>query len=268
VDVGGTFTDLVYFDGGEVRIFKLLSTRADPSVALLDGLDALAVAPDAVVCHGTTVATNALLEHRGARTALITTRGFRDVLAIGRQTRPSLYRLSFPPRWLPVPDELRFEVDERVSSAGEVLAPLDGKQIGSVLDQVLAAGAESLAVCLLFSFLHPAHEAAIKALAGARGLNVSLSSEILPEYREFERTSTTVLNAYVSPLMVRYLDALEAGLTSPPAPPLPGEGGTSPPSFAGKGAGGVRLALCRNLAGLKPLRSNSAWRACFTLGLV
>jgi N-methylhydantoinase A len=212
VDVGGTFTDLVYFDGATVRTFKLLSTRADPSVALLGGLAALDVAPDAIISHGTTVATNAVLEHRGARTALITTAGFRDVLAIGRQTRPALYRLAFAPRWLPVPDELRFEVDERVSATGEVLTPLKPSQVADLLDQIVAAGAESLAVCLLFSFVNPAHETAIRSLAELRGLNVSLSSEILPEYREFERTSTTVLNAYVSPLMARYLDALEAGL--------------------------------------------------------
>ena len=212
MDIGGTFTDLVYCDGGRISIFKLLSSKADPAVALLAGLDALNIAPAAIISHGTTVATNALLEHKGARTALITTAGFRDVLAIGRQTRPALYRLAFAPRWLPVPADLRFEVAERVSSTGEVLTPLAASQVETVLDQVVAAGADALAVCLLFSFVNPAHEALIKQLASARGLNISISSEILPEYREFERTSTTVLNAYVSPLMARYLAALEAGL--------------------------------------------------------
>ncbi len=118
VDVGGTFTDLVYCEDGGISIFKLLSSKTDPSVALLAGLDALDVTPAAVISHGTTVATNALLEHKGARTALITTRGFRDVLAIGRQTRPALYRLAFSERWLPVSEGLRFEVVERVSSTG------------------------------------------------------------------------------------------------------------------------------------------------------
>lgn len=214
VDVGGTFTDLVYFDGGAIRIFKLLSTRADPARALLDGMAGLEVTPDAIVSHGTTVATNALLEHTGARTALITTEGFRDVLAIGRQTRPALYRLKFEPRWLPVPDDLRFEAPERVAPDGRILIPLDERAAAAVLDQVVASGAESLAVCLLFSFANPAHEQTIARLAEARGLSTSLSSVILPEFREFERTSTTVLNAYVSPLMARYLDALEAGLRS------------------------------------------------------
>ncbi|MCS7040524.1 MAG: hydantoinase/oxoprolinase N-terminal domain-containing protein, partial [Anaerolineae bacterium] len=205
VDVGGTFTDLVYHDGRDIRIFKLLSTKANPAEALLAGMAALAVAPGTVVSHGTTVATNAVLEHKGARTALITTAGFRDILAIGRQTRPALYRLAFAPRWVPVPDALRFEVEERVAADGQVLIPLDEKAAAAVLDAVVAAGAEALAVCLLFAFANPAHEQAIGRLAAQRGLSVSLSSAILPEFREFERTSTTVLNAYVSPLMTRYL---------------------------------------------------------------
>ncbi|MEJ5199870.1 MAG: hydantoinase/oxoprolinase N-terminal domain-containing protein, partial [Anaerolineae bacterium] len=224
VDVGGTFTDFVYFDGGRLRIYKLLSTRRDPSVALLAGLRALDVAGRAVISHGTTVATNAVLEHTGARVALITTAGFRDLLAIGRQTRPALYRLAFSPRWVPVPEELRFEVTERIAATGEVVIPLDEREAADVLDRAVAAGAEALAVCLLFSFANPAHEQAIKRLAEARGLAVSLSCEILPEFREFERASTTALNAYVSPLMARYLDRLTAALASPPAPPLPGEG--------------------------------------------
>ncbi len=212
IDVGGTFTDFVYLDDNRLRIYKLLSTRADPSRALLDGLAALNVASDTVIAHGTTVATNAVLEHTGARVGLITTLGFRDLLAIGRQTRPSLYRLSFPPRWLPVPDELCHAVPERVAPDGRIITPLDETATETVLDQLIAGGAESLAVCLLFSFANPTHEQTIKRLAAARGLMVSLSSEILPEFREFERASTTVLNAYVSPLMARYLDALEGGI--------------------------------------------------------
>jgi len=214
VDVGGTFTDFVYLEDGQLRTYKLLSTRADPSVALLAGLAALDVAADATIAHGTTVATNAVLEHAGARIALIATAGFRDLLAIGRQTRPSLYRLAFPPRWRPAPDALRFEVTERVAATGAVVTPLDEVEVAAVLDRIVAAGAEAVAVCLLFSFANPVHEQTIKRLAEARGLAVSLSSEILPEFREFERTSTTVLNAYVSPLMARYLDAVEAGLAN------------------------------------------------------
>ena len=212
VDIGGTFTDLVYRAGEEVRIFKLLTTRENPAIAFLKGLDALGVPGQAIVVHGTTVATNAVLEHKGARTALITTAGFRDVLVIGRQNRPHLYRLSFPPRWVPVPDELRFEVRERVSAQGEVLVPLDPAEVDRVLDEIAAQDAESLAVVLLFSFANPEHEKIIGEKARERGLFVSLSSRILPEYREFERTSTTVLNAYVSPIMARYLRTLQEGL--------------------------------------------------------
>jgi N-methylhydantoinase A len=216
VDVGGTFTDFVSITDGRLSITKVLSTRPDPSPAVLAGIARLDVGEDAVIAHGTTVATNALLEHRGARTALITTRGFRDALVIGRQTRPALYQLAFPPRWSPVPDELRFEVDERVAADGSVLTALDADQVERVLDQAIAAGTESLAVCLLFSFANPGHEHLIGARARARGLPVSLSCEILPEFREFERTSTTVLNAYVSPLMAQYVERLQEGLGARP----------------------------------------------------
>ncbi len=212
VDIGGTFTDFVYFPGDEIHIYKLLSTKKDPSTAFLKGLDILDVTSDTLVSHGTTVATNAVLEHKGARTALITTEGFRDVLAIGRQTRPKLYRLSFSERWIPVPEDLRFEVSERVAADGTVLIPLDMAQVEQALDKALENGAEALAISLLFSFANPTHEQVIKQMALKRGLFVSVSSEILPEYREFERMSTTVINAYVSPIMDRYIGSLEEGL--------------------------------------------------------
>jgi N-methylhydantoinase A len=212
IDIGGTFTDFVYRTSAGLRIHKLLTTRGDPSQAFLQGLADLDVAADAIIAHGTTVATNAVLEHKGARTALIVTGGFRDILAIGRQTRPALYRLSFPPRWLPVPDELTFEVLERVAPTGEVLTPLDEAAAAQVVNAAIQGGAESLAVCLLFSFSNPRHEQIIGELARSRGLLTSLSCEILPEYREFERASTTALNAYVSPILGRYLENLEDGL--------------------------------------------------------
>jgi N-methylhydantoinase A len=255
VDVGGTFTDLVYFDGGAIRIFKLLSTKAEPAHALLDGMAALDCAAGTIVSHGTTVATNALLEHTGARTALITTEGFRDVLAIGRQTRPALYRLKFAPSWTPVPEALRFEVAERVAPDGRVLAPLDEAAAAAVLGQVAASGAESLAVCLLFSFANPAHEQAIRRLAAAHGLNVSLSAEILPEFREFERTSTTVLNAYVSPLMARYLDALEAGLQRAAGAPRPARDPTQEADIAPAPPAGHPLWIMQSSGGILSARA-------------
>ncbi len=212
VDIGGTFTDLVYITDQGIQIYKLLSTRQDPSIAFLEGMDALAVSPDAVAAHGTTVATNAVLEHRGAHTGLITTQGFRDALYIGRQTRPALYRLTFPPRWAPVAREDAYEVPERIEPDGSVLLPLDEEAVVRVLDALQARGVEAVAVSLIFSFANPEHEERIRALARERGFFVSLSSHILPEYREFERTSTTVINAYVSPIMARYLANLEEGL--------------------------------------------------------
>jgi N-methylhydantoinase A len=211
VDIGGTFTDFVLFSDAQIRLYKCPTTPADPSRALLEGAAHLELSPNADVVHGSTIATNALLERRGARTALITTRGFADVIEIGRQNRPDLYAL-LPRKPEPlVSAELRFEVDERIGADGMVLVPLDAASLPDLADRLVAAGVESVAVCLLFSFLDPAHERQIgQALRGQ--VAISLSSEILPEYREYERTSTTVINAYVSPLMERYLARLEEGL--------------------------------------------------------
>jgi 5-oxoprolinase (ATP-hydrolysing) len=162
--------------------------------------------------HGSTVATNALLERKGARTALVTTLGFRDVLQIGRQNRPSLYDLfANPPLPLASP-ELRFEVNERVDCEGKVIKPLDPAELELLAADLQAAGVESVAVSLLFSFLHPEHEKMIGEALRRDGLLVSLSADILPEFREYERTSTTAVNAYVSPVLERYLGELERGL--------------------------------------------------------
>ena len=217
IDVGGTFTDLVLLDGaGRVRIHKLLTSARDPSVAILQGMADLQAGPEAVVVHGATVATNALLERSGARTALVTTQGFRDVLEIGRQTRPDLYALH-PARPQPlVPGEWRLELPERVDREGRILLPLDPAATDEVVRHILAGGIESVAVCFLFSFLNREHERQVRARFAALGDDaapfVSLSCEVVPEYREYERTSTTVINAYVAPLMARYLSNLEEGL--------------------------------------------------------
>lgn len=213
-DTGGTFTDFVRADSGGVRTWKVPSTPDDFARGVLEGLDhLLADGPVGGVelVHASTVATNALLERKGAVTALIATRGFRDVLAIGRQARPELYNLKARPPEPLVPDRLRFEVGERVSAEGQVLAPLDTKDIDAVLDRAQAEGAESVAVCLLFSFLHPDHERAIGERARARGLACSLSSVVAPEFREYERTSTTAVNAYVGPTVASYIVRLSDG---------------------------------------------------------
>ncbi|MGD2040389.1 MAG: hydantoinase/oxoprolinase family protein [Anaerolineae bacterium] len=217
IDVGGTFTDFVLLeDGGRVGIHKLLTSAPDPSLAILQGITDLKASPNTTIVHGATVATNALLERRGARTALVTTQGFGDVLEIGRQTRPDLYALH-PTRPAPlVPAPLRFEVPERVDHQGTILVPLDLDEVDTVVHSLLDQQAESVAVCLLFSFLNPSHEqhvlSRIQALGGEHAPFVSLSSKVLPEYREYERASTTVINAYVAPLTSRYLTNLETGL--------------------------------------------------------
>jgi N-methylhydantoinase A len=215
IDIGGTFTDFVIYDPhtNQLNTFKLPSTPRDLAEAVLAGLAQLDMESSQFrIVHGSTVATNALLEHKGAPTALITTRGFRDVLQIGRQNRPALYDLFADPRTALVSREWRFEVDERVDRTGAVLQPLNPAQVDDLAQVLNAHGVNSIAICLLFSFLHPEHELAIAQRLRDTGYFVSASSEILPEYREYERTSTTVVNAYVSPILDRYIAHLEKAL--------------------------------------------------------
>src|SRR5688572_24155348 len=206
VDTGGTFTDFVLVRDGQVQLFKVPSTPEDPSLAILNGLSRIRYAVNVVL--GTSVGTNALLQRRGARTALITTRGFEDVLVIGRQARPELYNLNAikPPPL--VEDEMRFGVGERVVASGEVLEALNDSELPGLTAKLKQAGVESVAISLLFSFLHPEHEERIAESLGSLGVPLSISSRILPEYREYERTSTVVINAYLQPLMGRYLKRL------------------------------------------------------------
>ena len=213
VDTGGTFSDFIRMDDGAPFIHKVLSTPENPARAVLQGLEHLC--PDlngAEIVHGSTVATNALLERKGARTALVTTQGFEDVLEIGRQTRPHLYDPFVEKLPALVPRRLRFGIDERLSYEGEVLEPLAPSEIERVVEQVRRSGAQSLAVCLLHAYANPAHEAAIAEAAQRLGIPVSASHQILPEFREYERCSTTVVNAYLSPVMQRYLYSLSESL--------------------------------------------------------
>jgi N-methylhydantoinase A len=209
VDVGGTFTDLVAIVDGAIVTAKVPSVpgaQARGVAAALEAVDG----PIDVLAHGTTVATNALLERRGARTALVTTEGFRDVIEIGRQARASLYDLTAHGPAPLVPRELRFVVRERMGPEG-VLVPLDERSVVAAVEGVAAAGVEAVAVCLLFSYLHPEHERRVgEALRAALpGVRVSLSTELLPEFREYERSSTTVANAYLAPALSAYLADLE-----------------------------------------------------------
>ncbi len=215
IDIGGTFTDFVLFDpaNGALQTFKRLSTPRDPAEAVLEGL-AEAGHRFTEIVHGSTVATNALLERKGATTAFVATAGFRDLLAIGRQNRSQLYDF-FADRPEPlVPAELRLEVLERVDRHGHVLHALDPAELAPLLEQLGRTGAQSVAVCLLFSFANPVHEQQVGAALRQAGLLTSLSSEVLPEFREYERASTTVINAYVSPVLDRYIGRLAGQLQS------------------------------------------------------
>jgi N-methylhydantoinase A len=224
IDIGGTFTDFVIQDREQGRIItsKVLSTPSDPSQAVINGLEAILTALTAedsaspqgyTITHGSTVATNALLERKGARTALVTTSGFRDVLEIGRQTRPNLYDLSARLPEPIVPKNWRFEVDQRVDSQGEVINDLNQDELARLVSKIEDGSIESVAICLLFSFIHPEHEQLIARELKDSGFYVSQSSQVLPEYREYERTSTTVLNAYVTPIIDRYLGSLESSIS-------------------------------------------------------
>src|ERR687893_300469 len=211
VDVGGTFTDLVALSEGAVATAKVPSTPQDQSAGVMNAIRASEVEPEAVdaLAHGMTVATNALLERRGARTALVTTEGFRDVLEIARQSRPSLYDLTQdrPPPL--VPRDLRFTVAERMGPEGE-LSPLDEESLREAVAAIEEAEVEAVAVCLIFAFMHPEHEKRVgEALREALpGVHVSLSSEVLPEFREYERFSTTAADAYLAPKLAAYLKNL------------------------------------------------------------
>ena len=212
-DTGGTFTDCVYLRDGRIKILKIPSTPRQPANALGEALKQILSSgvedsPLDMVC-GTTVGTNALLQRKGGRVALVTTRGFEDVLEIGRQARSRLYDLMFEKQEPLVPQARRFGLAERLDSNGRVLLAPSRGEIARTVRAVVRSGAESVAVCLLFSFVNPAHEKAIARALTAAGLQVSVSFQILPEYREFERTSTIVVNAYLVPVMSEYLAEVE-----------------------------------------------------------
>lgn len=215
IDIGGTFTDFVIFDEatGRLTTFKVFSTPDDPARAVLEGLRRVPIARRQIV-HGSTVATNALLERKGARTAFVTTAGFRDLLHIGRQHRVELYDLAARRPEPLVPRALCFELPERVGPGGIVLNSLDEAAIPPLIEALRGADVESVAVCLLFAFANPAHEHKLAQALRAAGFFVAVSSEILPAFREYERASTTAASAYVAPVLDRYLSRLEEALGS------------------------------------------------------
>ena len=224
VDVGGTFTDFFAANSttGALHSFKISSTPANPADAILTGLDALCAQHDIPkmaierVSHGTTVGTNALIQRTGKRVALVTTKGFRDLLEIGRQTRPHMYDLQRDHPAPLVTRQHRIELNERIGAAGEIVRAPSADDIDAAIEQVLASDAESCAIGFLFAFRNDVHEQQFAAALRQRapGIALSLSSEVQPEFREYERLSTTVLNAYLQPIMAAYLTALEAGIAA------------------------------------------------------
>jgi N-methylhydantoinase A len=269
VDVGGTFTDAVVFDGAELHTAKAPSTPDEVSRGVLAAVEVAlgrvgAEASDVeVFAHGMTVGTNALLTESGARTALVATDGFTDVLDLARQNRPDLYRLCAPKPIALVPPELRFGAGERTGPDGEI-DPLDDDEVDRIVAHVRDCDAESVAVCLLFSYLDPAHERGIaeRIRSELPDVHVSASHEVLPQFREYERASTTVIDAYLSPLLARYLARLsesgrELGLPEPLI--MKSSGGVAPAAEAaragawsvlsGPAGGAVGAALVASLSG-------------------
>ena len=216
VDVGGTFTDVVSVTDGHVSVEKVPTTPAAPDDGVIEGLDEAGLNPEAITLfsHGTTVATNTVLESSWAATALITTEGFRDVLEIGRQARPKLYDLQAEKPAPIVPRDRRFEVCERLDDRGDIITPLEHSSVEETVDSIAAADVESVAICLLFSFEHDAHERQVAAAIAEANPEVALScsSVVLPEIREYERTLATALNAALKPVIDRYLDRLQGRL--------------------------------------------------------
>jgi len=211
IDTGGTFTDCVWIDrdSGGLRMLKVFSTPADPSQAIVEALRKIGHEGELILLHGTTVGTNTLLERKGARTALVTTAGFEDAIEIGRQARPKLYDFFFDRIEPLVPAELRFGIEERTSSVGEILTTPSPTDLKTLVSQMAAKQPESIAISLLFSFANPKNELTIADALKLLGIPLSISHQILPEFREYERTATVAINAYLQPVMQRYLENLE-----------------------------------------------------------
>lgn len=258
VDTGGTFTDFTVLDesNGQVSIAKILSTPHDPSVSIMEGVERfLGAGPGrrriTYFCHGTTVGTNALLEGKGVRTGLLVTAGFRGIYEIMEQARPhgpALFDLAYDKPRLLTPESSTGEVAERVDHTGAVLTPLDENALRETLKELAVEDIESIAVCLLFSFLAPGHEQRVRAVVREilPGCSVSLSSEVLPQIREYPRLNTTVVNAYLQPIVQRYLDSLHAslraqGITTSQAYVMQSNGGTATFGKAGEKAAATLL---------------------------
>jgi N-methylhydantoinase A len=215
IDTGGTFTDCVWVDRGRVRMLKVFSTPADPSQAITEAVQKICPGAEIVLLHGTTVGTNTLLQRKGARVALVTTAGFEDAIEIGRQARPKLYDFFFDKIEPLVARDLRFGVKERTDSEGKILEAPTPKELEDLASYIREKQPESIAISFLFSFANPDNERAVVHALEKLQLPLSISHEILPEFREYERTSTVVVNAYLQPVMQKYLESLAARMQKP-----------------------------------------------------
>ena len=218
IDVGGTFTDYVYLDDGRLHVLKVSTDPEKPGASIRAGLDQIQSETHVSIVHGTTIATNAILERSGAITALVSTAGFEDVLELARQQRPELYQFGQRRLEPMVPAQLRFGVRERTNATGETLLPLNSEDIDELIERLIESGVESVAISLLFSFVNDHHEQEIEVRirTALPELDISVSSQLLPEYREYERTATTVANAFLSPVVRRYLEDLSSSIGDRP----------------------------------------------------
>jgi N-methylhydantoinase A len=249
IDTGGTFTDCIWIDPKTRRLamLKLFSTPADPSQAIVEAVRKIAPHGEFILLHGTTVGTNALLERKGARTALVTTQGFEDAIEIGRQARPKLYDFFFDRTEPLVPKDLRFGIKERTAASGEVLVAPKPEELHDLLEEIRISKPQSVAISQLFSFANPKNEQATADALRSLSVPLSISHQILPEFREYERTSTVVINAYLQPVMQTYLENLERRATAQAAPEgasrKPGAGSrrpeVAPRIFVMQSSGGI-----------------------------
>jgi N-methylhydantoinase A len=244
IDTGGTFTDCIWLYRGQIRMLKVFSTPADPSMAIAEALQKIGLKASITLLHGTTVGTNTLLQRNGARVALVTTAGFEDAIEIGRQARPRLYDFFFDRVEPLVPADLRFGLNERTAADGKILQSPSHRELQRLSRSVRRRHPEAIAIVLLFSFASPKTEKAVAAALGKFGIPLSVSHQILPEFREYERTSTVVVNAYLQPVMQRYLKNLERRTVGPQFQ-----------SRAGTVAGTARVFVMQSSGGITSLRS-------------
>jgi N-methylhydantoinase A len=262
IDTGGTFTDCVWTDPAtrRLRMLKVFSTPADPSQAIVEALQKIGHAGELILLHGTTVGTNTLLERKGARTALVTTKGFEDAIEIGRQARPKLYDLFFDRIQPLVPKDLRFGINERTASDGKILTEPTPQELRTLADELAAAKPQSVAISLLFAFANPTNEEAVAQALKPLAVPLSISHQILPEFREYERTSTAGINAYLQPVMQPYLENLEARSLATSKPRV--AAGASPAQVRATSPGGASFKLAQRVSAKRSHVEERPFRVC------